>query len=146
MNGEHYHDPTVDRALKDVGKKKKEDQVPQTPAKPTGYADLNDEFTAFMLEQFKKLGELFITKSNQYGPRDPLANFRTGARMEYGKANWETMYQEAKAYQRKHVAHIENNGVDGVKVGESLTDIAVYSMILLFMHRKYHQSKRGDSV
>ena len=44
-----------------------------------------------------------------------------------------------KNYQRKHVAHVQNCNISGPKVDGSLMDIAVYSVIMLYMHRKYYE-------
>lgn len=47
------------------------------------------------------------------------------------------MFDEAKNYQRKHVAHVQNCNISGPKVDESLKDIAVYAVIMLYMRTKY---------
>lgn len=97
------------------------------------------DFVDFVVKEFGELAELFQQKNEQYGGRDPLANFRTGALMEKGFDTWPAMYDEAKSYQRKHVAHVQNCNISGPKVDESLKDIAVYSVIMLYMHRKYKE-------
>ncbi len=92
-------------------------------------------FTGFVLEKFGDLAELFEKKNAQYGEHDPLANFRTGAKM-HGEADYDTMFEEAKAYCRKHIAQVYGAGqtIDTPKVEESLQDIAIYSVIMLYMH------------
>lgn len=101
----------------------------------------NQDFTNFVVNEFGALAELFDKKQKQYGTNDPLANFRTGALMNVGNDSWQAMYDEAKSYQRKHVAHIENCDINGPKVDESLKDIAVYAVIMLYMHKKEQESK-----
>lgn len=92
-------------------------------------------FIGFVLEKFDDLAELFEKKNAQYGEHDPLANFRTGAKM-HGEADYDAMFEEAKAYCRKHIAQVYGTGqnIDTPKVEESLQDIAIYSVIMLYMH------------
>lgn len=92
-------------------------------------------FIGFVLEKFDNLAELFEKKNAQYGEHDPLANFRTGAKM-HGEADYDAMFEEAKAYCRKHIAQVYGKGqtIDTPKVEESLQDIAIYSVIMLYMH------------
>lgn len=96
------------------------------------------EFVCDICGIFDKLKETFVNKNKQYATSDPLANFRTGALLKYHAAGYAEMYEEAKDYQRKHIAHIMNNKIDGPKVEESLADNAVYSIIELYMWRKQH--------
>ena len=104
-----------------------------------------NDFVNFVVKEFGELAELFKQKNEQYGGRDPLANFRTGALMEKGFDTWPAMFDEAKNYQRKHVAHVQNCNISGPKncnisgpkVDESLKDIAVYAVIMLYMRTKY---------
>lgn len=98
-----------------------------------------NDFVNFVVAEFEKLAELFKQKNDQYGGRDPLANFRTGALMNKGFDTWPAMFDEAKNYQRKHVAHVQNCNISGPKVDESLMDIAVYSVIMLYMRSKYYE-------
>ena len=92
-------------------------------------------FVDFVCGKLDELKELFRRKNAQYSvDDDPLANFRAGARLRAGTDSWAEMYEEAKNYRRKHVVHVERNGIDGDKVDESLTDIIVYSAIMLYMH------------
>lgn len=53
------------------------------------------------------------------------------------------MYEEAKAYARKHIAHVYAHDIDGVKVDESLKDIALYSLIELYMIKAWEQEKKA---
>lgn len=96
-------------------------------------------FVEFVTNEFKKLAELFEQKNEQYGVGDPLANFRTGALMSAGNETYAAMYEEAKNYCRKHIAHVQNCSIDGRKVDESLRDIAVYAVIMLYMYKKEHE-------
>lgn len=92
-------------------------------------------FVNFVCNVLDKQKELFRRKNSQYAAGgDPLSNFRAGARLRAGVDSWAEMYEEAKNYRRKHVVHVERNGIDGDKVDESLDDIIVYSAIMLYMH------------
>lgn len=91
------------------------------------------DFVKFMDNQFDKLRALFHEKHKQYGTDDPLANFRTGARLRLGEDDYAAMYDEAAAYMCKHVAHVYNNGIRGRKAAESLSDIANYCLIMKYM-------------
>ncbi len=100
-----------------------------------------NDFTDFVLSKFQELGEKFAEKNEQYSTNDPFANFSAGARLVYKKADAGTMYEVAKEYLLKHIGHIYNNDVRGCKVDESLTDMAIYSVILLYF---YEMSKTED--
>lgn len=99
----------------------------------------NAEFEAFMAETFDRMKELFLQKNAQYSTDDPLANFRTAALMHSKEGTYTAMYEEAKNFMRKHIAHIENNGIGGHKVAESLGDVMVYCGIMSFMVDAYHK-------
>lgn len=101
------------------------------------------EFVCDICGIFDKLKETFVKKNKQYATSDPLANFRTGALLKYHKAGYPEMYEEAKDYQRKHIAHIQNNTINGPKVEESLADNAIYSIIELYMWRKQHDQNNS---
>lgn len=91
------------------------------------------DFVNFVCEQLDELKEQFWEKHKQYSNSDPLANFRRGAMLNGRGNNYAAMYEEAKAYAAKHIAHVYAHDIDGVKVDESLKDIAVYSLIGLYM-------------
>ena len=108
-----------------------------------------EEFIKFVCSTFDELKELFLKKNTQYGggsSYDPLQNFELGAAMQRGALNhddkYKRMYDEAKAYERKHVAHVMGNDINASKAEESLKDIAVYSVIELFMIHKHKQMVR----
>ena len=92
-------------------------------------------FAAACEVKFQELAELFWEKHEQYGDKDPLANFRNGALLMYGNDSWSSMYEAAKGYAMKHVAHAFGRGqtVDEEKLAESLGDIAVYCVIMQYM-------------
>ncbi len=106
-----------------------------------------DEFVKFVCSTFDELKELFLKKNTQYGSEsgcEPLQNFELGAAMHKcsflsNEDRYKLMYEEAKAYERKHVAHVMGNDINASKVEESLKDIAVYSVIELFMIHKHRQ-------
>lgn len=105
-------------------------------------------FIGFMAEKFDELSDLFEEKNKQYGEHDPLANFRTGAKL-HGEADYAAMFEEAKAYCRKHIAQVYGQGqnIDTPKVEESLQDIAVYSVIMLYMHwAKQKESSLAEEI
>lgn len=92
------------------------------------------KFIDFVCGKFDELKDLFLSKNLQYRTSsDPLANFRTGARLRAGKSTFAEMYEEAKNYRRKHVVHIERHGIDAEKGIESLMDTAVYSVIMAYL-------------
>lgn len=111
-----------------------------------------EEFIEFVCSTFDELKELFLKKNTQYGggsSYDPLQNFELGAVMHKGSFlsdgdRYKRMYEEAKAYERKHIAHVMGNDINAYKVDESLKDIAVYSVIELFMIHKYQQMMAVD--
>ena len=105
-------------------------------------------FVGFVLEKFDELSGLFEEKNKQYGEHDPLANFRTGAKL-HGEADYAAMFEEAKAYCRKHIAQVYGQGqnIDTPKVEESLQDIALYSVIMLYMHwAKQKESSLAEEI
>lgn len=112
-----------------------------------------EEFIEFVCNTFDELKELFLKKNTQYGggsSYDPLQNFELGAAMHKGASlnhdnKYKRMYEEAKAYERKHVAHVMGNDINAAKVEESLKDIAVYSVIELFMIHKHKQMVREEA-
>lgn len=90
-------------------------------------------YIEFVTNKFDRMKELFIKKNEQYSTNDPLANFRTAALMHRGEDSYAAMYEEAKNFMRKHLAHIENNGIGGHKVAESLDNVMVYANIMMYM-------------
>lgn len=102
-----------------------------------------ETFSHFVTKQFVRLINKFRKKHAQYQGTnmDELANFRAGACLKYGKADMGCMYETAKDYVRKHIAYIETHGIDGKTVEDSLEDIAVYAMIMLYMRYRLENSK-----
>ena len=95
----------------------------------------------FMYGQFDELKALFKKNHEQYSTGDALANFRRGALLSVGDDSYPAMYEEAKAYARKHIAHVYAHDINGVKVDESLKDIALYSLIELYMVKQWEAEK-----
>lgn len=88
----------------------------------------------FMYSQLGELGELFQKKHEQYSSgADELANFRRGALLNGRGDDAEGMFEELKAYMAKHIAFVYTHDIHGAKITESLKDIAVYSLIGLYM-------------
>lgn len=88
----------------------------------------------FMYSQLGELGELFKKKHEQYSSgADELANFRRGALLNGRGDDAEGMFEELKAYMAKHIAFVYTHDIHGDKITESLKDIAVYSLIGLYM-------------
>lgn len=96
----------------------------------------SNPFVDYVLNKFDRLKAQFKAKNDQYATADPVANFRTGALLRYRKCEPEDMYEVAKEYMGKHVAHVYNNGAHGPKVDESLADIAIYCLIMLYFVKK----------
>ena len=101
------------------------------------------DFTVFICEQLDELKTQFLEKHKQYSNGDPLANFRVGALLNGRGDNYAAMYEEAKAYAAKHIAHVYAHDIDGVKVDESLKDIAIYSVIALFLVEASKQEREA---
>ncbi len=90
-------------------------------------------FVDFVCEQLDELKEQFWEKHKQYSNSDPLANFRRGALLNGRTDDAEGMFEELKAYAAKHIAFVYTHDIHGDKIAESLKDIAVYSLIGLYM-------------
>lgn len=88
----------------------------------------------FVYGQLDELKELFKKKHEQYSSgADELANFRRGALLNGHGDDAEGMFEELKAYMAKHIAFVYTHDIHGDKITESLKDIAVYSLIGLYM-------------
>lgn len=97
------------------------------------------EFTSFIDDELERVGDLFVEKKQQYSTgADPLSNFRTGALLKYGDACYEVMYEVAKDYLNKHIAFIYDHTIVG-KTEESLRDMVVYGLIMLYMVKKHKE-------
>lgn len=115
----------------------------------------NEEYMAFVSKTFDELKELLIAKNRQYGSGEPLENLKLGAILEEAGYDddepfpkscskaiphewlwWKRMWKEVSNYERKHIVHVAMHGVTGDKVDESLKDIAVYSVIKLYIYEK----------
>ncbi|SDC70011.1 hypothetical protein SAMN04487864_11546 [Succiniclasticum ruminis] len=93
--------------------------------------------TAEFLNRFKGIltetWKLVKRKNEQYSTGDALANFTTGAELQYHDKSPEWQFEALKDYMLKHVAHIYNNPLMGNGVRESLGDIATYCIIGMIM-------------
>lgn len=88
----------------------------------------------FVCQQLGELEKLFTEKHEQYSSgADELANFRRGALLNGRTDDAEGMFEELKAYAAKHIAFVYTHDIHGDKITESLKDIAVYSLIGLYM-------------
>lgn len=104
-----------------------------------GYKKANN-FVDYVCNKLDEVKELFQRKNQQYSVgTDPLANFRAGALLRAGNDSYAEMYEEAKNYRRKHVVHIERNGIAADKGDESLDDTIVYSAIMTYMRHCHEQ-------
>lgn len=99
------------------------------------------DFVNFVTSMFDELKAQFIEKHKQYGDQDPLANFKRGAAIKYGGTDMNALYKMAQDYELKHIAHVFGHDVGGVKVDESLRDIAIYSIIQLYF---VEMAKQGE--
>lgn len=94
------------------------------------------EFTSFIDDELERVGNLFTEKQQQYSAgADPLSNFRTGALLEHRDGSYEKMYEVAKGYLNKHIAFLYDHGIVD-KTEESLRDMVVYGLIMLYMVKK----------
>ncbi|WP_418309540.1 hypothetical protein [Phascolarctobacterium succinatutens] len=95
---------------------------------------MNKGLSEFMYSQLDELEELSKKKHEQYSSgADELANFRRGALLNGRADDAEGMFEELKAYMAKHIAFVYTHDIHGDKITESLKDIAVYSLIGLYM-------------
>ena len=95
---------------------------------------MNKSLSEFMYSQLDELEALFKKKHEQYSAgADELANFRRGALLNGRADDAEGMFEELKAYAAKHIAFVYTHDILGDKITESLKDIAVYSLIGLYM-------------
>lgn len=94
--------------------------------------------TAEFLNRFQgiltEIWKLVKRKNEQYATNDALANFTTGAKLQYHDGSPEWQFETLKDYMLKHVAHVYNNRLMGNGVRESLGDIATYCIIGMIMH------------
>lgn len=92
------------------------------------------KMSEFVCQQLDELEALFKKKHEQYSAgADELANFRRGALLNGRTDDAEGMFEELKAYAAKHIAFVYTHDIHGDKITESLKDIAVYSLIGLYM-------------
>lgn len=97
------------------------------------------EFTSFIDDELNRVGNLFDEKHQQYSTSlDPLANFRTGAMLEHHDDSYDMMYEVAKGYLNKHIAFIYDHRIVD-KTEESLRDMVVYGLIMLYMTKKHKE-------
>ena len=97
------------------------------------------EFISFINDELTRVGNLFEEKQQQYSAgADPLSNFRTGALLEHRDGSYEKMYEVAKGYLNKHIAFLYDHGIAD-KTEESLRDMVVYGLIMLYMVKKHKE-------
>lgn len=108
----------------------------------------SEKFTIGIANELDRVSNLFNEKYKQYSTHaDPLANFRTGALLEYNEAGYDMMYKVAKGYLNKHIAFIYGHEIVD-KTEESLRDMVVYGLIMLYMVKKHNEwlaSTRGEA-
>lgn len=98
-----------------------------------------NEFTSFIDDELERVADLFTEKQQQYSTSlDPLSNFRTGALLEHRDGSYEKMYEVAKGYLNKHIAFLYDHGIAD-KTEESLRDMVVYGLIMLYMVKKHKE-------
>ena len=101
----------------------------------------NTEYIKFVCDTFEKLKLQFIEKHEQYSTDNPLADFDTWARAYYKSEGYAAKFTTALHFVGKHIAHVINHGINGNKVDESLKDIAIYMVIMLYMLEKHKEIK-----
>lgn len=100
---------------------------------------MGSKMSEFVCQQLGELEELFKKKQQQYSAgADPLSNFRTGALLEYHDGGYDMMYDVAKGYLNKHIAFLYDHGIAD-KTEESLRDMVVYGLIMLYMVKKHKE-------
>lgn len=98
-----------------------------------------EEFGQFIDDELERVADLFAEKQQQYSTSlDPLSNFRTGALLEHHDGGYDMMYDVAKGYLNKHIAFLYDHGIAG-KTEESLRDMVVYGLIMLYMVKKHKE-------
>lgn len=102
---------------------------------------LSGEYVRKLNRKFEQVQELATKKARQYKTYEAFAAFETAARLKYGDACYNYQYAALKDFMSKHVAHIYNNDLDGDKVSESLTDIAVYCIIASIMFDEHYAER-----
>lgn len=102
---------------------------------------LSGEYVRKLNKKFEQVQELATKKARQYKTYEAFAAFETAARLKYGDACYNYQYAALKDFMSKHVAHIYNNDLDGEKVSESLTDIAVYCIIASVMFDEHYAER-----
>lgn len=108
----------------------------------------NPEFVEFVVSKLEELSKKFKLKNEQYTGETSmskcgeLANFRIGALLKYGQSGYSAMYECAKDYVRKHIAYIESHCVFADSVEESLGDIAIYAVIMMYMKACYEEERK----
>lgn len=97
------------------------------------------EFALFIANELERVADLFAEKQQQYSTSlDPLSNFRTGALLEHHDGGYDMMYDVAKGYLNKHIAFLYDHGIAD-KTEESLRDMVVYGLIMLYMVKKHKE-------
>ena len=108
----------------------------------------NPDFVEFVVSKLEELSKKFKLQNEQYTGETSrsncgeLANFRIGALLKYGQAGYSAMYECAKDYVRKHIAYIESHCVFADSVEESLGDIAIYAVIMMYMKARYEEERK----
>lgn len=98
-----------------------------------------EEFTSFIDDELERVADLFAEKQQQYSTSlDPLSNFRTGALLEHHDGGYDMMYDVAKGYLNKHIAFLYDHDIAD-KTEESLRDMVVYGLIMLYMVKKHKE-------
>lgn len=99
----------------------------------------SNEFTSFIDDELERVADLFAEKQQQYSAgADTLSNFRTGAMLEHHDGGYDMMYDVAKGYLNKHIAFLYDHGIVD-KTEESLRDMVVYGLIMLYMVKKHKE-------
>lgn len=102
---------------------------------------LSGEYVRKLNKKFEQVQELATKKARQYKTHEAFAAFETAARLKYGDARYNYQYAALKDFMSKHVAHIYNHDLDGDKVSESLTDIAIYCIIASVMFDEHYAER-----
>lgn len=107
---------------------------------------LSGEYVRKLNKKFEQVQELATKKARQYKTHEAFAAFETAARLKYGDARYNYQYAALKDFMSKHVAHIYNNDLDGDKISESLTDIAVLGVLGVLLRRELVSGSDVDEL
>ena len=102
-------------------------------------SNLNQE----VVDILNEINDLFQNKNNQYKTdSDDLSNFTKGALLLGYEADEVGRFEALKAYVAKHISKVYNGTLKDSKMDESISDIAVYFILAIVMHRRMRREEQ----